>query len=83
MMGADQMGEGMMSDDEMAELENASGAAFDQMFLTMMIEHHEGAITMAKDEQRDGKDAAAIALAKRIETTQTDEIKLMRKLLSE
>lgn len=84
MMDDDQMmGEGMMSAEDMTELEKASGAAFDRMFLTMMIEHHEGAITMAKDEQRDGKDTAAIALATRIESAQTEEIKLMRKLLSE
>jgi uncharacterized protein (DUF305 family) len=83
MMGDDPMGEGMMSDGDMAALEKASGAAFDQMFLTMMIKHHEGAITMAKDEQRDGKDTAAIELATRIESAQTAEIKLMRKLLSD
>jgi uncharacterized protein (DUF305 family) len=79
----DQMGEGMMSEDDMAALEKAKGAEFDRMFLTMMIEHHEGAITMAKDEQRDGKDTAAIELAQRIESAQTAEIKLMRKLLAE
>jgi len=83
MMDGDQMGEGMMSDDDMAGLQKASGAAFDQMFLTMMIKHHEGAIVMAKDEQREGKDTAAIELATRIESAQAAEIKLMRKLLSE
>jgi len=83
MMDGDQMGEGMMSDRDMAELEKGSGAAFDRMFLTMMIEHHEGAVAMAKEEQRDGKDTAAIELAKRIESAQTAEIKLMRQLLGE
>ena len=88
MMGDDQMdegqmGEGMMSDQDLAELEKVNGAAFDRMFLTMMIKHHEGAIIMAKNERRDGEDSAAIELAQRIETAQTDEIKLMRKLLSE
>lgn len=82
-MDGDQMGQGMMSSRDMTELGKASGAAFDRMFLTMMIKHHEGAITMAKDEQRDGKDTAAIELATRIESAQTAEIKLMRKLLSE
>lgn len=83
MMDGDQMGEGMMSDEDMAKLDKSSGAGFDRMFLTMMIEHHEGAVAMAKDEQRDGKDAAAIELAKRIEAAQTAEIKLMRQLLAE
>lgn len=77
------MGEGMMSGEDMTELEKASGAAFDRMFLTMMVKHHEGAIAMSTDEQRDGKDTAAIELATRIESAQTEEIKLMRKLLSE
>ena len=83
MMDEGSMDEGMMSDDDMAELEKATGAAFDRMFLTMMIEHHEGAITMAKDEQRDGKNVDAIELARQIESAQTAEIKLMQTLLSE
>jgi uncharacterized protein (DUF305 family) len=51
------------------------------MFLTMMIEHHEGAIEMAKKEQADGKNQDAVALAKMIESDQTAEIALMRDLL--
>lgn len=72
---------GMMSDDDLKALDNADGAAFDRMFLTMMIQHHEGAIEMAKTEQADGKDPDVISLAKNIETTQTDEITTMNKLL--
>lgn len=79
----DSMGEGMMSGQDMADLEKASGAEFDRMFLTMMIEHHEGAITMAKKEQSKGKNPDAIALATQIQSAQTDEIKLMKGLLSE
>lgn len=72
---------GMMSADEMAELEAASGAEFERMFLTMMIEHHEGAIEMAKTEQEDGEYADAIALAEEIEKAQTAEITTMNELL--
>ena len=72
---------GMMSQDEMTSLENTSGAEFDQMFLAMMVEHHRGAIEMAKREQSDGLFPDAIALAKQIETAQTDEITSMRALL--
>lgn len=72
---------GMMSEDEMAELEGASGPAFDRMFLTMMIEHHEGAIDMAKTEQEDGEYPDAIALAEEIERAQTAEITTMNELL--
>ena len=40
---------GMASPEQMAELEAASGAEFDRLFLTLMIEHHEGALTMVED----------------------------------
>ncbi len=79
-MGSGEM-PGMMSDGDMKNLEAASGAGFDQMFLTMMIEHHTGAIEMAKTEQSDGKNADAVALAKRIEANQTAEIAQMKQLL--
>ena len=72
---------GMMSSPDMNNLMKASGMAFDQMFLTMMIKHHQGAIAMAKSEQADGMYAEAVALAKQIETSQTDEIATMRVLL--
>ncbi len=49
---------GMMSSDDMDKLMNDTGAEFDQMFLTMMIEHHQGAIEMAT-EQKDGMYADA------------------------
>ena len=79
-MSSDDM-PGMMSEDDMADLEAASGAEFDQMFLTMMIEHHEGAIEMAKTEQADGKNPDAIALAEKIEKAQTAEIAKMKSML--
>lgn len=72
---------GLMSDADMRLLMNASGADFDQMFLTMMIEHHEGAIEMAKTEESDGKNADAIALAEQIDSAQTAEIATMQGLL--
>jgi uncharacterized protein (DUF305 family) len=72
---------GMMSDDQLAELKASSGAAFDRMFLTMMLAHHEGAVEMAKTEQSDGKNADAKALAATIEKDQTAEIATMRNLL--
>lgn len=73
---------GMMSDDQMSELKAASGAVFDQMFLTMMTEHHDGAIEMAKTEQKDGKNNDAVGLAEKIEKDQTAEIAEMRDLLA-
>jgi uncharacterized protein (DUF305 family) len=72
---------GMMSDGDMRQLEAATGDAFDRLFLTQMIEHHRGALTMAKTEQSTGKNPEALALAGRIITTQTDEIASMEKML--
>lgn len=72
---------GMMSADDMAELEDAQDATFDELFLTMMVEHHEGAVEMARAEQKDGKNADAVELAEEIEVAQTEEISTMRELL--
>jgi uncharacterized protein (DUF305 family) len=51
------------------------------MWLEMMIEHHEGAIEMARTEQATGENPDAIALAEDIETAQADEIGTMERLL--
>lgn len=72
---------GMMSGADMKKMMGASGASFDRMFLTMMTEHHTGAIKMAKTEQANGKSADAVALAKKIEADQTAEITQMKQLL--
>ena len=72
---------GMMSDDDMMSLDNAQGSGFDTMFLTMMIRHHQGAITQAADEVADGKNPEAVALAKTIIAAQTEEIATMNDLL--
>ncbi|MCY0956881.1 DUF305 domain-containing protein [Streptomyces sp. H27-H5] len=72
---------GMMNDQDMNQLGNAKGNAFDTMFLTMMIEHHEGAIDMAKTEKQQGAYGPATALADDIITSQTAEIAQMRTML--
>ncbi|MFI9585929.1 DUF305 domain-containing protein [Streptomyces sp. NPDC052236] len=73
---------GMMSSEDMDRMEKASGAAFDKMFLEMMIKHHEGAVEMAKSEKTDGKYAAAKKLADDVIAAQTAEIDQMKKLLN-
>jgi uncharacterized protein (DUF305 family) len=73
---------GMMTDADLAKLTAATGRDFDRMFLTMMITHHRGAVTMATDEERDGRYAPAIALATTIRTSQTTEITEMSTLLA-
>jgi uncharacterized protein (DUF305 family) len=54
---------GMMSDGDMAKLKATSGKAFDKQFAQMMIDHHNGAIQMAGDEQANGTNPDAKALA--------------------
>jgi len=73
---------GMEIDEEMAELESADDAAFQDLFLELMIEHHEGAIAMAQAEQDEGLFAPAIELAEAIESSQKKEIGLMEDLLA-
>lgn len=72
---------GMMSGDQMQQLGQASGEAFDRMFLQMMITHHQGAVTMAETELRDGQNPEARQLAQRIIDDQQREITEMQALL--
>lgn len=74
---------GMMDGSDMDKLEKASGADFDTMFLTMMIEHHEGAVDMATTEKDKGAHGPATSMADGIVTAQTAEIAEMNKLLGE
>ncbi|MFI5473580.1 DUF305 domain-containing protein [Streptomyces cacaoi] len=72
---------GMMDGSDMDELEKASGTDFDTMFLTMMIDHHEGAVAMATTERSKGEYGPATSMADDIITAQTAEIAKMNKLL--
>lgn len=72
---------GMMDEDEMNDLKAASGAAWDRMFLEMMIRHHEGAIEMAQAEVDDGQNPDATAMAAKIISDQQTEITQMQRLL--
>ena len=70
---------GMLTDNEMRELETANGSAFDRLFLTGMIKHHEGAIDMVAlvgDSQR------LSSLGEAIFTAQNDEITKMQEMLA-
>lgn len=74
---------GMMSDADMARLENTTGTDFDSMWLEMMTQHHQGAISMARDEVTGGKYAATKAMAESIVTSQQAEIDTMTKLMTQ
>jgi uncharacterized protein (DUF305 family) len=82
MSGSTGSGMGMMSAADMKSLTASAGAAFDKMFLTMMIEHHKGAIGMANTERATGKFAGAKTMADAIVTGQQAEIDEMNKLLT-
>ncbi|MEO6605134.1 MAG: DUF305 domain-containing protein [Aeromicrobium sp.] len=73
---------GMMTKEDMSSLAAASDAEFDELFLTMMITHHTGAIDMAAEEEDKGKYNHAIDLAKKIQVDQAGEIDTMEQLLS-
>jgi uncharacterized protein (DUF305 family) len=82
------MDHGGMDDGSMGEMDTGalaamSGAEFDRMFLTMMIEHHRSAVQMAETEAADGQNPDAIALAESIRDSQTAEIAEMEQLLTE
>ncbi|MGC0368725.1 DUF305 domain-containing protein [Microbacterium sp. SLBN-111] len=82
-MGGMDHGDGMMSDGDMQSLEQASGAEAARLFIQQMIDHHQGAIDMARQEQTDGQNSDAIALATAIVEAQTSEIATMKELLTE
>ncbi|MFJ8537150.1 DUF305 domain-containing protein [Streptomyces sp. NPDC093591] len=72
---------GMMDQKDMDELMKASGKAFDTLFLTLMVEHHEGAVEMARTEKAQGRYGPATKLADAVVSAQTAEIEEMNKLL--
>lgn len=74
---------GLLSDEEMTALEDATGDDAARLFLEGMTVHHEGAIEMAEAEIADGENAEAKELAETIIAAQTDEIAVMQELLAD
>lgn len=74
--------DGMMSEQDMAALQNAQGVAASKLYLTQMIKHHKGAISMAKAEIEDGRFPASTAMANAIVTSQQQEIDTMNTILA-
>jgi uncharacterized protein (DUF305 family) len=73
---------GMMTAEQMDQLDKATGSAADKLFLTQMQEHHTGAIEMAKGELDSGTNPAAKKLAQAILTSQTAEIAQMKTMVT-
>ena len=72
---------GMVDDATLVKLDSLKGADFDALWLQSMINHHQGAIQMAKSEIADGKSADMITLAKNIVAAQQSEIDQMKQIL--
>ncbi|NMD54149.1 MULTISPECIES: DUF305 domain-containing protein [Tsukamurella] len=73
--------DGMMTPAQMAKLGSLRGADFDREWLTMMIAHHKGAITMADTELAKGVNPENRKIAEQIKSGQQAEIARMEKLL--
>jgi uncharacterized protein (DUF305 family) len=77
---------GMLTPQQMRELEQAEGAEFDRKFLTGMMQHHNGALVMVKqlfDTPGAGQDAELFDFATDVDNTQRAEIKIMEGMLKE
>ena len=73
--------EGMMTAEQMDAMGAMSGADFDQMWLQMMIAHHEGAVSQSQTVKANGSNADVLALADTIIKAQQAEITEMQALL--
>lgn len=65
---------GMATEEQLAELETATGAELDDLFTTLMIEHHRGGIHMAEFVAANGSEPQVLRLAEAMVTTQQSEI---------
>lgn len=74
--------DGMMSSAEMDALKSAQGVDASKLFLTGMIKHHQGALTMAQDEIKNGQFPDAVTMAKSILDSQQKEIDTMNQILN-
>ncbi|MDR7233195.1 DUF305 domain-containing protein [Agrococcus sp. BE272] len=82
-MGGMDHGDGMMTDDDMRQLEDAEGAEASRLFLEQMVVHHEGAVEMAEVQVETGQNAEAVSLAEQVIEDQTSEIETMQELLEQ
>jgi uncharacterized protein (DUF305 family) len=85
-MGSIAMMPGMLTPEQMKALAKASGATFDRLFLTGMIQHHTGALVMVADlfgTPGAGQDGQLFDFATDVENTQSAEINIMKGMLKE
>ena len=75
---------GMLTESQMKELDQARGPEFDRLFLTFMIQHHRGAVSMVKDlfdSYGAGQDETVFKFASDVNVDQSTEIARMEKML--
>jgi uncharacterized protein (DUF305 family) len=75
---------GMLTAEQLGQLEKAQGAEFDRLFLTFMIQHHEGALTMISElfsTPGAGQDVYVFRFASDVEADQMAEVDRMRTML--
>lgn len=76
---------GMLTTEQLQQLEGAKGTDFDRLFLTLMIQHHDGALKMVSDlfaTPNAAQDIDVSVFANDVQTVQTAEIGTMRRMLS-
>lgn len=76
---------GMLTAEQLAELDRARGPEFDRLYLTLMIQHHEGAVTMVAEllgVHGAAQDGLVFRFAADVNADQTTEIARMRRMLT-
>ena len=77
---------GMLTEAQMAELDAARGREFDRLFLTYMIQHHQGATSMVSElfgTYGAGQDETVFKFASDVNVDQTTEIERMQRMLAD
>jgi uncharacterized protein (DUF305 family) len=77
---------GMLTEPQMKELDQARGSEFDRLFLTYMIQHHRGAVTMVRQlfgTPGAAQDEMTFKLASDVSADQSSEISRMERMLAE
>lgn len=75
---------GMLTAEQLKQLEAARGEKFDELFLTLMIQHHQGAVDMVKQllaSHGAAQDLTVFRLASDVNAEQTTEIERMQRML--
>jgi uncharacterized protein (DUF305 family) len=69
---------GLVAAGDVRALSATPAADFDWTVLTLLTEHHQGAVALASQQQREGREAGVVAVAAQIANDETAEIAAMR-----